>query len=121
MKLPIVLLAAAGFALSAHIDADPTVLPFVVASVVLGSAYGLCLRAGLVDVETRTPPEHRGVTVGIYYVCTYLGFGLPVLLEALRPGTGTTLPLLVLTGLATAAAALRAAQVAGEKRAATLG
>lgn len=110
------LLAAAGFALSAHVDGDPAVLPFVVASVVLGSAYGLCLRAGLVDVETRTPPEHRGVTVGVYYVCTYLGFGLPVLLEALRPNVGTTVPLLVLAGTATAAAVLRAVQVAGETR-----
>jgi hypothetical protein len=79
--------------------------------VVLGSAYGLCLRAGLVDVGTLTPPEHRGVTVGIYYVCTYLGFGLPVLLEALRDGVGTTAPLLVLTALATGAALLRVVQL----------
>ncbi|QSR24470.1 MFS transporter [Nocardioides aromaticivorans] len=105
------LLAAAGFAVAARVDAHPGVALFVVTSVVLGSAYGLCLRAGLVDVERLTPPEHRGVTVGIYYVCTYLGFGLPVLLEALRAGVGTTAPLLVLTGLALAAALLRAFQL----------
>lgn len=105
------LLAAAGFAVAARTDADPGVVLFVVTSVVLGSAYGLCLRAGLVDVETLTPPQHRGVTVGVYYVCTYLGFGLPVLLEALRTGVGTTTPLLALTALATAAAVLRAFQL----------
>lgn len=105
------LLAAVGFAVSARTDGDPGVALFVVASVVLGSAYGLCLRAGLVDVQTLTPPEHRGVTVGIYYVCTYLGFGLPVLLESLRAGVGTTTPLLVLTALALAAAVLRGVQL----------
>lgn len=105
------LLAAVGFAVAARVDADPGVALFVVTSVVLGSAYGLCLRAGLVDVETLTPAEHRGVTVGIYYVCTYLGFGLPVLLEALRAGVGTTTPLLVLTALAVGAAVLRASQL----------
>ncbi len=101
------LLAAVGFAASAQVDAHPGLSAFVVTSIVLGSAYGLCLRAGLVDVETFTPPEHRGATVGIYYVCTYLGFGLPVLLEALRAGVGTTTPLLILTGTAVLAAGLR--------------
>lgn len=105
------LLAAAGFAVAARVDAHPGVALFVVTSVVLGSAYGLCLRSGLVDVEALTPPEHRGVTVGIYYVCTYLGFGLPVLLEALRPGVGTTTPLLVLSALATGAALVRSVQL----------
>lgn len=105
------LLAAVGFAVAARTDTHPGVALFVVTSVVLGSAYGLCLRAGLVDVEAFTPPEHRGVTVGIYYVCTYLGFGLPVLLEALRADVGTTAPLLVLTALAVAAAVLRVVQL----------
>ncbi len=109
------LLAAVGFAVAARTDAEPGVALFVVTSVVLGSAYGLCLRAGLVDVQTLTPPEHRGVTVGIYYVCTYLGFGLPVLLEALRADVGTTTPLLVLTALAAAAAALRVVQLRHER------
>lgn len=105
------ILAAVGFAIAARTDAHPGVVLFVVTSVALGSAYGLCLRAGLVDVETLTPPEHRGVTVGIYYVCTYLGFGLPVLLEALRTGIGTTTPLLVLAALALGAALVRATQL----------
>ncbi|KRB80474.1 hypothetical protein ASE01_03155 [Nocardioides sp. Root190] len=105
------LLAAVGFSLAAVVDASADVALFVVVAVVLGSAYGLCLRSGLVDVENLTPPAHRGITIGIYYVCTYLGFGLPVLLEALRGPVGTLTPLLVLSGLAVAAAVLRAAQL----------
>jgi MFS family permease len=105
------LLAAAGFALAARVDASADVALFVLASVVLGSAYGLCLRAGLVDVEALTPSEHRGTTIGVYYVCTYLGFGLPVLLESLREPVGTLVPLLALSGLALAAAALRTVQL----------
>lgn len=105
------LLAAAGFVLAAVVDTTLDLTLFVVVSLVLGSAYGLCLRAGLVDVEAFTPPEHRGITIGVYYVCTYLGFGLPVLLEALRSPVGTLVPLLVLAGLALGSAALRAVQL----------
>lgn len=104
-------LAAGGFALAAAVDASADLTLFVVTSVVLGSAYGLCLRAGLVDVEALTPPEHRGITIGVYYVCTYLGFGLPVLLEALRSPVGTRTPLLALAALALAAALLRSGQL----------
>lgn len=101
------LLAAVGLSVAAVVDTTEGVALFLVASVVLGSAYGLCLRAGLVDVEALTPPEHRGITIGVYYVSTYLGFGLPVLLESLREPVGTTAPLLALAGLALAAATLR--------------
>lgn len=104
-------LAAAGFALSAVVDATAGIGLFVLASVVLGAAYGLCLRAGLVDVEALAPPGRRGTTLGIYYVCTYLGFALPVLLEGLRGSVGTAGPLVALSGLALAAAALRVAQL----------
>lgn len=100
-------LAAVGFALAAVVDASADLTLFVVTSVVLGSAYGLCLRSGLVDVEVLAPRERRGITIGVYYVCTYLGFGLPVLLEALRSPVGTRTPLLALAALALAAAALR--------------
>lgn len=105
------LLAATGFAVAAVVDSSQSVTLFVVASVILGSAYGLCLRAGLVDVDHLAPPTHRGITLGVYYVATYLGFGLPVLLEGLRSPVGTLTPLLCLTGLATAAAILRSAQL----------
>ena len=109
-------LAAVGFALAARVDASADLTLFVVTSVVLGSAYGLCLRSGLVDVEVLTPTEHRGITIGVYYVCTYLGFGLPVLLEALRSPVGTRTPLLALATVALAAALLRTVQLRGPGR-----
>lgn len=109
------LLAAVGFSLATVVDASADVALFVVTSVVLGSAYGLCLRAGLVDVENLTPPDHRGITIGVYYVCTYLGFGLPVLLEALRDPVGTRAPVLVLAAVALSAAALRAVQLGADR------
>lgn len=105
------LLAAGGFALAAVVDATSDVALLAVTALVLGSAYGLCLRAGLVDVEELTPPSHRGITIGVYYVATYLGFAVPTVLEALRAPVGTTGPLLVLTGLALAATLLRTLQL----------
>lgn len=105
------LLAAGGFVLAAVVDHTAGVALFVLTSVVLGSAYGLCLRAGLLDVETLTPAEHRGAVIGIYYVCTYLGFGLPVLIEALRAPVGTLTPYVVLSAAALLAAGLRTAQL----------
>ncbi len=105
------LLAAGGFVLAAVVDHTAGIALFVLTSVVLGSAYGLCLRAGLLDVETLTPAEHRGAVIGIYYVCTYLGFGLPVLIEALRAPVGTLTPYVVLSAAALLAAGLRTAQL----------
>ena len=60
--------------------------------VVLGTAYGLCLREGLLDVETLAPPARRGTLTGTFYVATYVGFGLPLLLTSLQPVAGTRLP-----------------------------
>ncbi|TYL45551.1 MFS transporter [Nocardioides sp. BGMRC 2183] len=105
------LLAAVGFIGAVVVDTTADVPLLVVVAIVLGSAYGLCLRAGLMDVDRWTPPEHRGLTIGVFYVCTYLGFGLPALLEALRGPIGTARPLLVLAGAALCMAALRAVQL----------
>ena len=88
-------------------DGELSVAVFVVCSLLLGAAYGLCLRDGLVDVERFAPARSRAVTIGVFYVCTYLGFGLPVTLERLRGVTGVTAPLLVLALLALLAAAHR--------------
>jgi len=57
---------------------------FVVA-VVLGAAYGICVIAGLIQVQaTATPQDLAGMT-GLYYSLTYAGFLLPTLLAALLP------------------------------------
>lgn len=105
------LFAAAGMTLAALGAEEPPVWLFIVASMSLGTAYGLCLREGLLDIETFSPPKHRGTAIGIYYVFTYLGFGLPVLLEALLPIAGPTIPLLVLAAVSLGSALVRFTQL----------
>ncbi|GAA3725930.1 MFS transporter [Gordonia hankookensis] len=101
-------LAAIGFTLSAVAGGHPSMAFFVVTAVVLGLAYGLCLRDGLMDVEAFAPRRSRGAVTGIFYVACYLGFGLPVLLTTIEPSVGIVAPMIVLTIVAAAASAARA-------------
>ncbi|MYR06335.1 MFS transporter [Gordonia sp. SID5947] len=101
-------LAAAGFTLSAVAGGHPSMLLFAVTAVVLGLAYGLCLRDGLTDVEAFAPRRSRGAVTGIFYVACYLGFGLPVLLTTIEPSAGIVAPMIVLAIAAAAASASRA-------------
>lgn len=105
------LCAAIGFGLAGFGGEVVPVWIFIVASVILGTAYGLCLREGLLGIEMYTPPARRGTAIGIYYVFTYLGFGLPVLLDVLMPTLGATIPLLVVATLALGSAVIRALQI----------
>lgn len=104
-------LAAIGLALAAVAGPAPSWPAFVVACAVLGSAYGLCLREGLVDIETMSPRSHRGLATGVFYACTYLGFALPVTLVLIQPVVGVATPLLALAVLAAGTAVLRTAQI----------
>jgi MFS family permease len=89
-------------------------VPLVVAACLLsGTAYGLCLREGLLDVETLAPADRRGLLLGIFYVVTYVGFGLPVAVEALRSAAGPVVPLAVVAVVAAAAAVARTLQLRG--------
>lgn len=105
------LLAAAGLLLMAVAGSDPNPVEFVAASILLGSGYGLCLREGLLDVETYAPLPKRGLAIGVFYVGAYLGFGLPLLLRALQPAAGITAPIVVLAALAVTSAVIRAGQL----------
>ncbi|MGB3699364.1 MAG: MFS transporter, partial [Gordonia sp. (in: high G+C Gram-positive bacteria)] len=107
------LLVAVGLTVVAVGGSGPSPAEFIVASILLGSGYGLCLREGLLDVETYAPAERLGLATGIFYVGTYLGFGLPVLLRALAPSFGITAPIVVLAVMAAGSAAVRAAQIRG--------
>ncbi|MCF8589422.1 MFS transporter [Gordonia liuliyuniae] len=105
------LLAAAGFLTVAAGGSNPSPAAFLVASIVLGGAYGLCLREGLLDVETYAPATRRGLATGVFYVGTYLGFGLPLLMRAIEPSVGIIAPLVVIAALAAACAAVRTSQI----------
>jgi MFS family permease len=104
------LLAALGFVLTAA--APPTITPVLGLSlaVLLGSAAGLCLREGLIDLEAAAPQRLRGTLTGAFYAVTYLGFGLPLVLSAVDSSESTAI-LAVLAVLATATAASRAVRL----------
>ncbi|WP_291314604.1 MFS transporter [Corynebacterium sp. UBA2622] len=104
-------LAAAGMLLAGLGGATPPLPLFFAATVLLGAAYGLCLRDGLLDVNTYAPPAHRGRVMGMYYAATYVGFGLPPLIQWLEPRVGPSLPFFVLAALAVVSATVRAAQI----------
>ncbi|MGP6174071.1 MFS transporter [Corynebacterium sp. A21] len=105
------LCAAAGMALASFGGAAPPLWVFFAGSILLGTAYGLCLQQGLSDIGTLSPPSRRGSAIGIFYVVAYLGFGLPVLLEAILPTLGASLPLLILAGFAVLCALIRWVQL----------
>ncbi|TDO14913.1 MFS transporter [Mycobacterium sp. BK086] len=110
------LAAAIGFGAVAAAGPRPALAVFVAVALVLGIAYGLCLRQGLVDVETRSPPRLRGTLTGIFWAVTYLGFGLPVLLVAIEPVVGATAPMIVLSAAAAVVAGLRGIRGLSSKR-----
>lgn len=81
---------------------------FLACSVLLGLGYGLCLHGGLSDLDRWAPPARRGALTGMFYVTTYLGFGVPLLLEVVEPSFGTRPPLFALAALAAVAGLVRA-------------
>lgn len=103
--------AAIGMGLVAVGGADVPGVLFVIATMFLGLGYGLCLREGLLDIDTFAPPASRGRVIGFYYVATYLGFGLPPLTAWLTPRVGPSLPFAVLAVLAVCSALIRAVQL----------
>ncbi|MEE6178260.1 MFS transporter [Mycobacterium sp. 050134] len=78
---------------------------------ILGCASGLCLREGLIDLQIAAPARLRGALVGSFYVVTYVGFGLPLLLTLLGSRTVSAVILLTMAALALAAAASRAVRL----------
>lgn len=103
--------AAGGMALIAVGGARPSAAVFLAATALLGLAYGLCLREGLLDVDEYTPPEKRGRVIGLYYVATYIGFGISPLIAWITPRVGPSLPFAVFAMLAACSALIRSAQI----------
>ncbi|HET6868496.1 MAG TPA: MFS transporter [Solirubrobacteraceae bacterium] len=86
-------------------DARETWLLFPCA-IVLGSAYGLCLVGGLLEVQRLAPPGALAALTATFYVFTYLGFAAPYLMTVAAPAAGYAVLLLIASGLVFLTAAL---------------
>lgn len=106
-------LAALGYALTAAAPATMTSAFGLPLFLILGCASGLCLRAGLVDLEATAPQRIRGGLTGIFYVVTYIGFGLPLILTTVGAVVSTTI-LAVMAVLALGTAVIRAVRLRGD-------
>ncbi|OBI97305.1 MFS transporter [Mycobacterium sp. 1465703.0] len=93
-------MAAVGYAVAA--TAPPSLTPSLGLPllVVLGCASGLCLREGLIDLEAAAPPHLRGALTGVFYVVTYVGFALPLILATV----GSAVSMVILSVMAVLAA-----------------
>ena len=92
-------------------------------AVVLGSAYGLCLVAGLLEVQRLAPERALAGLTATYYAFTYLGFAAPYLLAVAAGAAGYTVLLLMASVLAVVTAALvrqGRAPPGGDRRCATI-
>lgn len=54
-----------------------------VAAALFGIAYGVCIVAGLVEVQAMATPETLAGLTGVYWSLTYAGFFLPLILASL--------------------------------------
>jgi hypothetical protein len=105
------ILAALGYALTAAAPSTMTLASGLPLFLILGCASGLCLRAGLIDLETTAPQRIRGGLTGIFYVVTYIGFGLPLLLTTIGSARASAIILTVMAALASLTAIGRAVRL----------
>ncbi len=94
-----------GLALSAATAALDRLWLLFPCAVVLGAAYGLCLVAGLVQVQRLAPADSLGRLTAVFYVLTYLGFAAPYVLALGARLAGYPTLLSVTAGLALLTAA----------------
>jgi MFS family permease len=79
---------------------------------VLGCAYGLCLVAGLMEVQHLASARELARATSVYYALTYLGFGAPYLLTRAHAAASYPTLLTLAAGLALATAAVISVQSA---------
>lgn len=94
------LVLGGGLALAALAVGVHQIWLLVPCAVVLGSAYGLCLVAGLLEVQRLAPEGGLGVLTSSYYALTYLGFAAPYLMTLASGATSYVVLLLIASGLA---------------------
>lgn len=103
-------LAAIGYVVAAM--APPALTPALGLPLllILGCASGLCLREGLIDLEAAAPQHLRGALTGAFYVVTYIGFAVPLLLATVDSAVSVAI-LSTMAALALATAVGRAARL----------
>jgi hypothetical protein len=69
-------------------------------AILLGSAYGLSLVAGLLEVQRLAPPRALAGLTATFYVLTYLGFAAPYLLTVAATAASYAVLLLITSALA---------------------
>jgi MFS family permease len=75
-------------------------------AVVLGAAYGLCLVAGLVEVQRLADHQSLAGVTAIFYAVSYLGFAAPYLISTAAGSVSYPILLLIAAALALGTAAL---------------
>jgi MFS family permease len=103
-------LATLGYAVTAVAPPTMSLVVGLPLFLVLGCASGLCLREGLIDLEAVAPQRLRGALVGAFYVVTYIGFGLPLILTTVGSKVSAMI-LATMAVLASGAAVSRAVRL----------
>jgi MFS family permease len=75
-------------------------------AIVLGCAYGLCLSAGLIEVQRLADSDALAGLTAAYYALTYLGFAAPFLFALAAGLAGYPVLLAIAAGLALVTTAL---------------
>ncbi len=97
-------------AVTAHAQQSWLLVP---TAIVLGAGYGLCLVAGLVEVQRLAGREALAGVTAIYYALTYVGFAAPYALSLAAHAAGYPTLLMITAGLALATAAWVTRQATG--------
>ncbi len=90
----------AGCLAAAEATARPGLLAVIVAALLLGAGYGLCLIVGLREVEQLAAPDELGAVVALFYSLAYSGLAIPYLLALIAPHIGYPPALLGTAGAA---------------------
>jgi MFS family permease len=106
------LVVSAGLALGAVTAEAGATWLLVPCAIVLGAAYGICMVAGLVEVQRLAEPRALASLTAVYYALTYVGFALPFVLAGAAHAAGYPTLLAITAGLAL----LTAASVAHPQR-----
>jgi hypothetical protein len=77
-------MSAAGMAVAAVAAALTNPWLVLAAGLILGTGYGLGLVSGLLETHRLAGPGQAAGLTAVYYILTYVGFGLPLLLAVLN-------------------------------------